>query len=261
MSRGLVLCADDFGLSDGVNAAILALIAQGRLSATSCMTTLPGWRAGAPALAAFRDRVAVGLHLNLTEGPAARPLAAVMRRSLLGRLPESEIAAEVELQLDNFEAAFGAPPDFVDGHQHVHAFPGVRGPLAAVLARRYGRHAPWVRDPRPPLGGHDARAKALVLRLMARGFGHALARAEIRRSRHFAGLYSLDARADFARLMAGWLHGLPEGALVMCHPGQAGDAVELARTRAAETAYLAGPQFAADLQAASVRLTRRPALA
>jgi predicted glycoside hydrolase/deacetylase ChbG (UPF0249 family) len=225
------------------------------------MTTMPGWRAGAPALAALRDRVAVGLHLNLTEGPKAQPLVVVMRRSLLGRLPESEIAAELERQLDNFEAAVGAPPDFVDGHQHVHAFPGVRGPLAAVLARRYGPHPPWVRDPRPPLGGHDARTKALVLRLMAGGFGRALARADIRRSRHFAGLYSLEARADFARLLATWLHDLPDGALVMCHPGQAGDAVELARTRAAEAAYLGGPRFAADLEAASVRLTRRPALA
>ncbi len=260
-SRGFVLCADDFGLSEGVNATILALIAQGRLSATSCMTTLPGWRRGAPALRESRGRAAVGLHVNLTEGPGARPLGEVMRRSLFGGLAAADITREVEIQLDRFEAGFGAAPDFVDGHQHVHAFPGVRGPLIAVLARRYGPNPPWIRVPRPPLVGHDAPAKALVLRAMGRGFGRALDRAGLPRSRHFAGLYSLSASADFGRLMAGWLRGLPTGALVMCHPGRAGDDVDLDTVRAAEAAYLAGPQFAADLAAEGVRLVERPALA
>ena len=261
MRRDLVLCADDFGLSAGVNATILALLAAGRLSATSCMSTLPGWRAGAPALRELGGRVAVGLHVNLTEGMGARPLAEVMRLSLTGRLPAAGIAAEIGRQLDAFEAGFGAPPDFVDGHQHVHAFPGVRGPLAAVLGQRYGRSAPWIRDPRPAFRGHDAPAKALVLRLMAKGFGRALGRAGLRRSRHFAGLYSLGAGADFAGLMAGWLSALPAGALVMCHPGQAGDGVELAGARAAEAAYLAGPRFAAALAAEGIRLVGRPAFA
>jgi predicted glycoside hydrolase/deacetylase ChbG (UPF0249 family) len=258
-----VLCADDFGMSPGVNAAILALIDAGRLSATSCMTALPFWRDGAPALAERKGRAAVGLHLTLTEGPGAMPLGALMRASLSGRLPGPRIAAAIEHQLDAFEAGLGQAPDFVDGHQHVHAFPGVRGPLITALVRRYGTAgtAPWVRDPRPPLGGHDAVAKALVLRLMARGFGPALGRAGLRRSRHFAGLYSLAPGADFARLMAGWLEDLPAGALVMCHPGRADDAAELAAVRAAETAHLAGPRFAADLEAAGRRLVPRPALA
>jgi chitin disaccharide deacetylase len=260
--RDLVLCADDFGMSAGVNAAILELIAADRLSATSCMTALPGWRAGAPALAELHGRAAVGLHLTLTEGPGAVPLGALMRASLLGRLPGRRIVAEIERQLDAFEAGLGQAPDFVDGHQHVHAFPGVRGPLITALLRRYGAAgAPWVRDPRPPLGGHDAAAKALVLRLMARGFGAALGRAGLRRSRHFAGLYSLAPGADFPRLMAGWLDDLPAGALVMCHPGRADDAAELAPVRAAEAAHLAGPRFAADLEAAGRQLVPRPALA
>ena len=46
-SRPVILCADDFGLAPGVSDAICGLIAAGRLSATSCMTTLPGWRAHA----------------------------------------------------------------------------------------------------------------------------------------------------------------------------------------------------------------------
>ncbi|MDR3497477.1 MAG: ChbG/HpnK family deacetylase, partial [Ancalomicrobiaceae bacterium] len=37
----LQLCADDFGLSEGIDRGILALIADGRLSATSCMVAGP----------------------------------------------------------------------------------------------------------------------------------------------------------------------------------------------------------------------------
>jgi predicted glycoside hydrolase/deacetylase ChbG (UPF0249 family) len=257
----LVLCADDFGLSSGVNAAILDLIAAGRLSATSCMTALPGWSDGAPALRERRGGAAVGLHLTLTEGPGAVPLGSLMRASLLGRLPEASITAAIEHQLDAFEAQLGQAPDFVDGHQHIHAFPGVRGPLMTALLRRYGAAAPWVRDPRPPFSGHDAPVKAVVLRLMARGFGAALDRAGLRYSRHFAGLYSLGLRADFPRLMAGWLRDLPAGGLVMCHPGRADDAADLAPVRAAEAAHLAGPRFAEDLAAAGRRLLPRPTLA
>ena len=46
----LLLCADDYGLAPGVNAAIRDLIAQGRLTATSVMSLCPHWREGAAAL-------------------------------------------------------------------------------------------------------------------------------------------------------------------------------------------------------------------
>src|SRR5918998_361679 len=68
MPRSVVLCADDFGLTDGVSRGIVELAEAGRLSATGAMTNMPGWRRSAPALRPFTGRLGVGLHLNLTTG-------------------------------------------------------------------------------------------------------------------------------------------------------------------------------------------------
>jgi chitin disaccharide deacetylase len=277
MSRTMVLCADDFGMSDGINRAILELIARGRLSAVSCMTGLATWSAAARALTDLRGRAAVGLHFTLTAGPEAWTLSELMRASLLRRLSVPTVAAALERQLDAFEQAMGRAPDFVDGHEHVQSFPQVRDALAGVLAGRYpdwrpdwrpdrrpGRRPgrrPWVRVPRPRLGGHDAPLKAAVLRAIGAGFDATLRRAGLPRTRAFAGLYSLGPRADFPRLMAAWLRDSPDGALIMCHPGCGADEAPLARVREAERAYLAGPGFADALAAADVRLATRPALA
>ena len=48
-----------------------------------------------------------------------------------------EVAHWLEPQFDAFERAWGAPPDHVDGHQHVQQFAGIREALLACIARRY----------------------------------------------------------------------------------------------------------------------------
>ena len=97
-------------------------------------------------------------------------LGRLTRAALAGRLPRDEVAAEIERQLDAFEAAWGSGPDFVDGHQHVHVLPGVRGPLLRALTRRGGR--PWLRDPSDALAAalwRPAPAKALTVGVLATG--------------------------------------------------------------------------------------------
>ena len=54
--RGIVICADDFGLSAGIDAAVIDLIGNGRLSATSVMVAGPDAAVSAAALLARRDR-------------------------------------------------------------------------------------------------------------------------------------------------------------------------------------------------------------
>jgi chitin disaccharide deacetylase len=260
MSRSLVLCADDFGMSAGINRAILDLLERERLSATSCMTTLPDWRAGARDLARLRPPAAIGLHLNLTEGEGMPSLRSAMLASLLRPFPPGRLECEIDRQLDAFEDAMGAPPDFVDGHQHVQMFPQIRDALAASLARRYPDRPPWVRNARPPLSGHDAPLKALVLRGIGMGFRRVLHRFGMKVTRRFAGLYSLRPAADFRGLMEGWLRKLPSGTLVMCHPGMTAEAVPLAATRAAEASYLGSDRFRVVAAECGVRLVRQPDL-
>src|SRR5262245_10068587 len=79
----IVLCADDYAVAPGVSRAICALIEQGRLSATSCMTVSPHWPEHARWLRPLGDRADIGLHLTLTDHA---PIGA-MRLAADGRLP------------------------------------------------------------------------------------------------------------------------------------------------------------------------------
>src|SRR5437762_2315716 len=133
--RRIWLCADDYGIAPGVNAAIRDLVTRGRLNATSVMVVTPSFsRAEADALSLLntdKQRVAIGLHLTLT-GPlrtltrgyapladgAFLPVATTLRLAMQQRLDMTALATEVRAQFEAFAAAFGRPPDFVDGHQH-----------------------------------------------------------------------------------------------------------------------------------------------
>lgn len=271
--RRVVLCADDFGLTEGVSRGILDLIERGRLSATGAMTNRPPWPRLAAELRRHHGRVAVGLHLNLTLGrplgplPSLAPdgvlpgLGALTRAALAGRLARGEVAAEIERQLDAFEEAFGAAPDFVDGHQHVHVLPGIRGPLLAALARR-GARVVWLRDPsdRPAaILRRPAAAKAFTVAALAAGFRRAASRAGFATNRGFSGFSAFAPGDDPAALFEAAFRDLGSRPVVMCHPGHPDEELRrldpVVETRAGELAYLASPRFAALLAREGVVLT------
>ena len=141
--RRWVACADDFAIDGGAIDGILALIAQGRLTATSCLVDAPAWPAAARQLPAAGAPVDIGLHLNLTQAfargaPAVWPLGELIVRSATGLLPRGVVRAAIRRQLDAFEDRLGRRPDYIDGHQYVHQFAGVRDSLIDELQRRYG---------------------------------------------------------------------------------------------------------------------------
>ena len=122
-------------------------------------------------------------------------------------------------QLESFESSWGKPPDFIDGHQHVHIFPGIRRPILRLLAKRYSEaERPWIRRVNPLLSGHDAPIKALLLKILSIGFVRDCRQAGLIMSDYFAGLYSLTPTADFPAMMAGWLRQSQPGTVLMCHP-------------------------------------------
>ena len=148
----LILCADDYALTEGISRAVGELAAARRLSATSVMVTTPHWPAAAARLRVHRGHLAIGLHLNLTLGKPARTHAAagaewqVSRTQRcsspwlsLGIVNSDEIAGEIERQLEAFEKGLGFPPDHIDGHEHMHVLSGIRQPLLDVVSRRYPR--------------------------------------------------------------------------------------------------------------------------
>lgn len=235
MAKGFILCADDFAMTEGVSRAIFDLLRQGKLTATGAMTNRPHWRRLAPELAAFTGKADLGLHLNLT---CAAPLSAMPRLAPGGTFPSlkdvaraaatspavrKEIAAEIARQLDAFEEALGRPPDFVDGHQHVHVLPGVRRALLDSLARRYPAGALYVRDTADRPAAIRARGvavgKALVIAGLATGFRGAALKRGLRVNRGFSGVAPFDPQRDFVADLAGFLIEPGPCHLVMCHPG------------------------------------------
>ena len=128
------------------------------------------------------------------------------------------LVIEIASQLRAFIDAFGRPPDFLDGHQHVHLFPQVRDAFLRVVAE--GAPEAWVRQcgrARPVRRLHDR--KALTLDILSVAFRRKAKQLGIAFNPAFAGTYSFSAKAKFARIFPRFLSGLPDGALVMCHPG------------------------------------------
>jgi hypothetical protein len=262
--RRFWLCADDYGISPGVNRAIRELIERGRLNATSVMVVGSAIGrddiASLQAAAAQSPRCAIGLHATLTapfrpltmhfqpvDGGQFLSFPKLLRAGLARRLDPEIIRAELTVQLAAFRELFGRPPDFVDGHQHAQLFPQVRdGFLAAVKEAAPGA---WVRQcgRRLPLKQRLAAPKALVLDMLSARFRTRAARAGIAFNPGFAGAYDFSKAPDFAALMGEFLAPLPEGGLVMCHPGFVDDVLTgldpLTGQREREYAFLAGEQF------------------
>jgi predicted glycoside hydrolase/deacetylase ChbG (UPF0249 family) len=233
--RQIWLCADDYGISRSVNAAIRELILRGRINATSVMTAAPHFD---PAEAAALDelnsgikRAAIGLHVTLTapfkplsEGFAPLshghflPLNKMMRAAITRRLNSARLVIEIATQVEAFVMAFGRPPDFIDGHQHVHLFPQLRDTVLKVAAEA----APdaWVRQcGRPRSTGRRNSRKELVLDVLSLGFRRKARQLGMATNPAFAGAYDFDDEPDFAAVFPRFLAGLPDGGLIMCHPG------------------------------------------
>ena len=274
--RRIWLCADDYGLAEGVNRAIRDLISRGRLNATSVMVVGPAiGRTEVAALqeaAAASPRCAIGLHTTLTapfrpltmhfrplNGGLFLPFPSLLRSGMLRRLEPEMIEDEVSAQLAAFKELFGRAPDFVDGHQHAQLFPQVRdGFLRAVKEAAPGA---WVRQGgrRGPLAQRLGAPKALVLDALSAQFRKRAAYAGIAFNPAFAGAYDFSRASDFGALMSGFLEGLPDDGLVMCHPGFVDETLQsldpLTTPREAEHAYLASDQFPALLAANKVTLS------
>jgi hypothetical protein len=233
--RQIWLCADDYGISRSVNAAIRELILRGRINATSVMTAAPNFGSDeAEALDELNSgakRAALGLHVTLTG--TFRPLSAgftpvshghfpplnkMMRAAIARQLNSERLVIEIATQVEAFVTAFGRPPDFIDGHQHVHLLPQVRDAvLKVVVAAAAG--ACLRQCGRPRAAGRRNSRKELVLDVLSLGFRRKARRLGVATNPAFAGAYDFHHEPDFVKVFPRFLAGLPDGGLIMCHPG------------------------------------------
>jgi chitin disaccharide deacetylase len=213
MTRRLIVNADDFGLTPGVSAGILAAHRHGIVTSTTVLATA---EIDGETLAALRDSaLGVGLHTNLTLG---RPLTGARSlvdpngnfvrdaRRAAAQAEPRDVEAEVNAQVDRFLDLVKRRPTHLDSHHHVGLYTPVAGVLLAT-ARRLGV---------------AVRSQNAEARVRARSTG-------LRTPAHFFGESGPDAYWTVARTLS-HLRTLPSGVSeFMTHPGWCDPALSYSR--------------------------------
>jgi predicted glycoside hydrolase/deacetylase ChbG (UPF0249 family) len=134
VTRVLVVNADDFGRSHGINRGVALAHDRGIVTSASAMVCWPAAEEAAE-LARQRPRLSVGLHVDLGEWTYEDGRwSALYRRAAEDA---GSVAGEFEAQLTRFRELFGRSPTHLDSHQHVHR----EEPLRSILieaGRRFG---------------------------------------------------------------------------------------------------------------------------
>lgn len=271
MVKNIVLCADDYGQAEHISQAIIQLIQQSRLSATSCLVNQKDWPAQAARLKPFRDKIDIGIHFNLTEGTALSEayanqyghqfssLKIVLAKSMLRLLNPSAIEAECHAQIDRFFEAMGFLPQFLDGHQHVHQFPQVREAILSAHQKRLS-HA-YLRVPRENLTWREGlfHPKRLILRNTgAQSLKHRVETLKIAHNTSFSGVYPFSKAHHYGEFFPRFLKAIENGGLILCHPGLPTDLLKdpLAHVRIEEFQYLSSQAFLKDCSKNNVIVSR-----
>jgi len=226
VTKPIGICADDFGLEAGVNEGILQLVAQGRLSAVSCLTQGASFRQDSAKLASMD--VDIGLHLNFTEAltgsDIVQPVVKLILQAYSHALSIDRVRAQINQQFDLFEEHVGRSPEFVDGHEHVHQLPVIREALVTVVKNRYPKQALWLRSTRParlsPTLPAAQRVKAhLIAALGSRALRSSARRMGFSMNTDFAGVYDFTkAHPPYLQMLRDWLSQATTGSLLMSHP-------------------------------------------
>jgi len=264
LMKKLVFCADDFALHGAASEGIATLAQKGCITATSVMVLSPRWQTDVKLLEPLRGQIDVGLHLDWTSEFAIHAghgmtLTHTMLSAWLRQIKPAQAIPVIERQLNDFEQVWQGPPDFVDGHQHVQQFPGIREALIQILVGRYGstNPRPYVRISQLPPWQADLKARviaamgAVPLRRLAGMNGVPCAPA-------LTGVYNFnEGPISYAQRMHDWLRTSPEGTILMCHPAQGLEANDtIGQARLSEYRYLAGAEFQKQLKARDIQLAR-----
>jgi predicted glycoside hydrolase/deacetylase ChbG (UPF0249 family) len=215
--RRLVVNADDFGLSDGVNAGVLRAHREGIVTSASLMVRAPGAQQAVEGAAAHPE-LTVGLHVDLGEWFQDASGDWQARYTVVDTRDEAAVVAELDRQVERFRELVGCDPTHMDSHQHVHRSEPARSAMGVVAKR---------------------------LRIPLRHHGQV---------RYCGAFYGAGAIGPAA--LVSIIDGLPEGATELgCHPAAAvHPRWDYAHERRTELASLCDPSVRVAIDRAGVRL-------
>ncbi len=244
----LIVNADDFGLTTGVNRAVVELAEAGALTSATLMSSGAAFD-DAVRRARPQSALNVGCHVVLVDGrPASAAGIATLRgesgslhASLAhfvlelqsGRIVEAELEREVEAQIRRLQCA-GLHVTHVDTHKHTHLFPRVARPLLRAAAR-CGVRA--IRNPFEPEWSARLTRGALIRTLEVRalrGFQStfkALCREYGVRTTDGSLGVSATGRLDRLALLQLLRDAPPGNWELVCHPGYHDAALDAVTTR------------------------------
>ena len=224
-ARRLIVNADDFGLSAGVNRGIAQAHEHGILTSASLMVRA-GHAAEAAAYAHAHPELSVGLHVDLGEWHyTGEHWVAAYEVVDLG--DDAEVGAEVAAQVERFCALMGREPTHLDAHQHAH-----RDEPAKTIVLEHGARL-----------GVPVRSFTPGLRYEGSFYGQS------GRGEPYREGISVEA-------LCALLRALPPGATELgCHPAIDDDSgSSYSAERTVETATLCDPQVRATLEREGIAL-------
>ena len=251
--HSLLINADDFGLTPGINRAILELHQAGALTSATLMAAAPAC-AEAVAMALAHPSLGVGCHVVLVDGepvappetiatlldpasprPAFHPtLGGFLRALLLGRIDPMHIEREAAAQIAKLRT-LRIQPTHIDTHKHTHLFARVLRPVLRA-AQNHAVHA--IRNPFEPAWSVQAtphaplarRVEVHLLRTLRTQFLRTVRASGLRTTQGSLGVLAtgtLDATT-----LRSLLANLPAGTWeLVCHPAHVDDALRATRTR------------------------------
>jgi hopanoid biosynthesis associated protein HpnK len=258
--RRLIVNADDFGFTSGVNRAIVEAHSRGIVTSATLMangtafaeaaqlaTTVPGMSVGCHVVL-IDGRPVLGANQvsTLTNGGSARifrnGLKAFAARAIAGRLNAEEIEAEATAQIRKIQAA-GIPISHVDTHKHTHLFPSVLRPLLRAASACGVRALRNPFGPRRPLQSRHLLARpnlwtryaeVRILRRLAGKFREAVDRQGFITPDGTLGIEVTGALDE--TLFRAIAHSIPEGTWeFVCHPGYNDADLRASKTRLRES--------------------------
>jgi chitin disaccharide deacetylase len=290
VSKYLIINADDFGVTSGVNKAIMATHQCGAVTSASIMVNMWAFEE-AVEMAKSAPSLAVGLHFTLAAGrpvssPAKVPTlvngrglfhdrSTLLMKLIRRQIPLDEVKRELYAQNEKLEKR-GIRADHIDGDQHIHILPGVSRTVVG-LARELGSIPVRIPDEQISISlcslSRPQNGRALLALLLRKFWSkmlkHRLTQQRIVSNSGFISLFGLVPRRipsieDIAYLISTVKRGLTE---FMVHPGQFDQeyreffgSESLAKEREVELHLLLSEEFRSLLKKFSIRLTNYEAV-